>query len=687
MSAAIIWVLAVVGLVQAALATRAYLLEKREGLPRSSLRAGLSIVIALGIIGMGVFTQLSGGAAEKKPAPIAERDAKTQEKIDTLRKEIAGLTESLVKKQDELEALDPSQRVEPESIAPAQWPMMVAIALMLVGFGVLALGDLSTLIPRRKKAAAEAAPAEQVPGSPIAAEKPEPADLPTLAAHVHAGRWKKALACAAKINAEGLHKLEVLDFLYLRAFASVMAVAAAEEGATVTHQDRTDKLAAAAKDLERLLELAPHMAEARWLSGYVKARAADWQGALDTMRAAREELAPGMERGGLAPTRGVDDAVPFAENESVCLLMLAEAKLASADNEGATRLFDEVTKIGVLAGQIPVAMVTHRILAVREHIKANKLTEAAEGIARIRQVEGLEEDAKRQASIACDVYDVAIQYKAGELDKTLVATKTFFSRWLPTQLPDVEDQVADEFLLPAIDKAKLQLPAELYRGLFFVEAVARVDLASRKGQPLSNEDVDAIATLLLRALQFQPRHRESLAALGALYLAYRKDRTEKALAWLDAAITMGVRSPRARALLAEARRAELERKELLSMFRSASARFLSDPAVGVSVRKALIEELGRFDEFRPVVLDLQDSGALDAPPSGEVTVTALRERAAFVGGIASEVVRRSDPAAVGKLSEIHRELTALANNVDTSATRIAALERAVMEQLGRIVLR
>lgn len=123
------------------------------------------------------------------------------------------------------------------------------------------------------------------------------------------------------------------------------------------------------------------------------------------------------------------------------------------------------------------------------------------------------------------------------------------------------------------------------------------------------------------------------------------------------------------------------------MFRSASARFLSDPAVGIQVRKALIEELGRFDEFRPVVLDLQDSGALEAPPVGEITVTALRERAAFVGGIASEVVRRADPAAVGKLSEIHRELTALANNVDTSATRIAALERAVMEQLGRIVLR
>ena len=101
----------------------------------------------------------------------------------------------------------------------------------------------------------------------------------------------------------------------------------------------------------------------------------------------------------------------------------------------------------------------------------------------------------------------------------------------------------------------------------------------------------------------------------------------------------------------------------------------------------MIEELGRFDEFRPIVLDLQSSGALDAPPSGDVTVTALRERAAFVGGVASEVVSRADPAAVRVLGELHRELAALVANVDTSATRIAALARAVMAQRGRIVLR
>ncbi len=677
MSTIIIWILAVVGLVPAIVATRAYLLEKREGLPRSTLRFGVSLVMALGLFGVAAYAQFAGTPKAPEAAKPIEHDAATKEKIELLKKEVARLSEELGKRTAELEKLDPT--IIPPAVQEApQWPLMVAFSLVLFAFGALALGDLSTLLPKKRKKAEDAtaeAAAEQVPGQPTQLDKPLPATMANLTAHATAGRYKAGLAMAAKMSIEQLHKLEQLDFLYLRAYCALMAVAKPEGDAAMGSAERTEKLGAAQKDLESLLGLAPHMAEAKYLLGIVKARANDWQGALDTLRDANTADIANIEQ------------IPVKENESACLLALAEQKLAAADNEGATRMFDEVTKIGVLAGQIPVAMVTHRILAVREAIKQNKLTEAADGIARIREVTGLEEEAQKASGAACDVYDVAIQYKAGELDKTLAATRAFFARWLPAQLPDVEDQVADEFLLPAIDKAKLLLPADLYRALFFLEAVIRIDLASRKGAALSTDEVDVLATLLLRALQFQPRHRESLAALGALYLAYKKERTEKALAWLDAAITMGVRSPRARALLAEARRAEQERKELLSMFRSASARFLSDPAVGIQVRKALIEELGRFDEFRPVVLDLQDSGALEAPPVGEITVTALRERAAFVGGIASEVVRRADPAAVGKLSEIHRELTALANNVDTSATRIAALERAVMEQLGRIVLR
>ena len=122
------------------------------------------------------------------------------------------------------------------------------------------------------------------------------------------------------------------------------------------------------------------------------------------------------------------------------------------------------------------------------------------------------------------------------------------------------------------------------------------------------------------------------------------------------------------------------------MFRAASAQYLADPAVATAVRAALIEELGRFEEFRPVVLELHATGALDTA-SAPASVDALRERATFVNGVALEVVSRSDATAGRELADLHRELSSLISNVDTSATRIAALERAVMERLGRIVLR
>ncbi len=662
MSSILVWGLVVVAVAQAALATRAYLVERREGLPRSSARFAGSAGIAVVVIGLALFNTMRSTAPAAPPAPETVTDPATLKTIAADKAKIKELTEQLDKVSAELAKLEPSSAPPPEPTTPSPWPVVIAALLVVAGFMVLALGDLSTLIPRRRKKVAEAAKSDDPEAAPG-----ELSDVPTLAQHAHAGRWKAGLACANRINIEQLHKLEALDYLYLRAFCGVMTVAAPEGDPPA---DKKERLASATSDLARLLELAPNMAEARWLAGYVHATAAEWQPALDDLRAARGEL----------------EDIGFDHAESVCLLMLAEAKLGAADSEGATKLFDEVTKLGALAAQIPVALVTHRILMVREHIRGGRFVEAGEGIALIQKHTDLDEAGQRAIAIACAVYGVAVKYRSGELQPALDAARELLAQWSPAKLPDVDDQVADEFLLPALDVKSLPLPADLYRGVFFLEAVVQVELASRRGT-LTDDQVNAIATSLLRALQFQPRHRESLAALAALYLSYRKERSEKAIAWLDAAITMGVRSAKARGLLAEVRRAELERKDLLAMFRSAAARFLSDPAVGQQVRRALIEELGRFDEFRPVVLDLQDSGALDSSAAGEITISALRERAEFVQGVAAEVVRRSDPAAAQKLSELHRELASLAANVDSSATRIATLERSVMEQLGRIVLR
>jgi hypothetical protein len=718
-----LWVLAAAGMIPALAAVRAYLIERREGLACSKARvlgapaAALALVALAWGMRQGDDAPVSGGAvsvveprpsAPASPPPRVPPDpavAALRDQLAALRSSRDQLNARIASVEAQLEHLAPAKSSEagggppgdeagppddkpgppggkarpgeqpprplggkarpgeepqrPGAGAPPVWPAYVAIALLLAACALLLVGDLSTLLPGRR-----AVRAPQDDGV-------EPPGVWQLADHARAGRWKDGLATAAALQIEQLPKLEVLDLLFLRALCNTML--ACDPGASAAPMSRDARraaLAAAGDDLARLLELAPHMAEALWLQGYVDARQGRWQPALDRFRRARPDL----------------EDLAFDRCESVCLLELGEQRMAAADNDGADRLFDEVTRLGVLADHIPVVMVRHRILSAREAIRAGNLAEAAHAIERIRQVDRLAADARHQADAVCDVHELVIRHRSGQLGEALDATVALLARWQPEKLPAIEDQIADEFLHPAIDRAALRVPAELYRALYFREAVLRIELAGRRGRPLAAEAIDAIAAALLRALQFEPRHRDALAALAALYLAYRKDRTERALGWLDAAIALGVRSRRARTLLLEARRAETDRKELLDMFRSASARFLSDPALGAQVRGALIEELGRFNEFRPVILELQDGGTLDLAP-GELTISALHDRAAFVAGVAARATRHGHGDAAQALHELHRELDDLTVNVDASATRIGAIERAIMEQVGQLVLR
>lgn len=687
----VLWVFAAAGSILALAAVRACAIERREGLRQSKLRAFGAPVLALALIALAWSERAADEPAvpaaptgpqdvhsppPASPAPKSEfAPSATLKALQTQLAEREGARDRLKAEIDQLQAKiaeltlkspappkplsQPAPPIADAPSKPAAWPPYVAFAALVAVCVLLLLGDLSTLLPRRRRAEVPQASGE------------EPATVAQLASHARMGRWTAGLGIAARIQFEQLTKLEVLDCLFLRALCNTMVACAPDREAKPSRAVCDEKLAAASEDLVRLLELAPHMAEAIWLHGYVKAQAGAWQPALELFRTARPTL----------------DGLAFDHHESICLLHLAEDHMTRADNDGAARLFDEVAKLGVLASHVPIVMVTHRILTVRGDIKAGRISEASDGIDRIRQVEGLDDDAQRAVAAACDVYEVAIRYRAGKLAEALEANVTLLARWQPDKLPAVEDQVADEFLHPAVDRAALRIPAELYRALYFLEAVLRLELAARQRRELEPETVDVIAIALLRALQFEPRQRDALAALAALYLAYRPERSDRALGWLDAALMLGVRSRRARTLLVDARRAETQRKELLAMFRSASAHFLSDPALGLQVRRALIEELGRFDEFRPVVLDLQERGALTTPSSGEMTIGGVHERAAFVAHVAAELTRHMTGGAAVALVELHRELGALAAHVDTSAKRIGVIEHAIMEQLGRVVLR
>ncbi len=100
---------------------------------------------------------------------------------------------------------------------------------------------------------------------------------------------------------------------------------------------------------------------------------------------------------------------------------------------------------------------------------------------------------------------------------------------------------------------------------------------------------------------------------------------------------MGAEGQIARRLLEQARALDEEHREAMEWFRSASARFLHDPTVASRVPPALIEELGRFQEFQPLLLDLETSPELEPR---EPTLRLLRERAGYLEKMVADLAAR-----------------------------------------------
>jgi hypothetical protein len=273
----------------------------------------------------------------------------------------------------------------------------------------------------------------------------------------------------------------------------------------------------------------------------------------------------------------------------------------------------------------------------------------------------------------------------------LIAAKlpALLESWQPANLPEPDEQAADEYLFAAVDSATLDPPAQLFRALYFLVAVAETQLitglrTAARPAALREDEVLRIARPLFRALQFEPRHREALAALGVLFYLCKPGSREKALEWLDAAVAMGTSSKSARRLLDVNRDRAAARESLLDGFRAASARFLGDPMVDPKVRAALLEELGRFQGFLPVLTDLEPQSEIgyESP-----TLAALNERMSYIRDVAADAQRHLPDDTARSLVAIRDEFDALVTSIAQGTSRISELERRVMAEVGRKVLR
>lgn len=641
--------LAITGL-QLALALAALVVELRDGLKPSWTRAGaVALVFAVAVV---VAMRARGvPVVELPPVVVAPGEDPAQAKeIEALRESVRQAQETFAKKSAELAELT-------EDHAPPD-PVNVVTLLGLLAAaglgGLLKLGDARTLLlgwrlPQKGEKDRRAQSLEE---------------LDRLADAASEGRFQDGLGLASQVDAALLKQKDQSDLTLLRALCAFHV--ASKRSSVAARKEVLEKPVA---ELRALVERAPRLHAA----GYLLAMGDVLLGEHGQALAGLRSVERGLSRLEL----------PFAENQSYCLLALAQERLAQGDTEAAGKYFAEATALGKLTDRIPILLVEGQVQGLRRSIAANHLEEAKKGVEALRKVEGLPQDQARILETVGDAFEVLIAFKQADDARALELVQGLLARIVPADLPPATDEAADEYLEPAVKVSALLFPPELYRAMYFMEAVVRVRLAAARRRPLTQAEAEEIALPLLRALQFEPRHREALAALGALAYWCIPGKRTKGLEWLEAAVSLGTRSPTALRLVDQERAREEHRQDLMHHFIGVSGRFLSDSTVTSQIRRALLEELGRFQDFAPVLLEIDQmvESEQQAP-----TVQSLGERSRYLETLLEDALGHQDLNLADQLSPLREEYRRCLEALEGAAARITQLDRRVLSDLGKLIL-
>jgi tetratricopeptide (TPR) repeat protein len=667
-----LWLMMAATVVMVVLSARALRLERREGLVSSQRRLiAVSLVcaaVALFVVSatLAAVFPPRDSAAVNQASPVEPADPVVAAQRKALEKRKLEMFEELDRLNAEIARLSPVEEPPADAATTRTWRIFdvgplahffVPILVVLGTIALVALGDPSTLL--RTGRAGEH-------GETDSEKKQALTELDRLSHLADTGQFAAGLQVAGAVDVGLLDKLDRLDWAYLKSYCAVQKAASAQ----TEDQEQRALLETAVHDLDTLLEQAPNRGEAVYLGAMAHGLLGARRKSLDAFEKAASLLEDHASK------------LPFAHNESVCLLGLAEEALGHGDAEGAAMLFDQVTKRGELVDQIPTSLVKVRILNVRRSLQDGNHEEAARGIEAVRKVEGLDVEQRRGIETITDALETLIAAREGDPPAILRHTEGFLARHLPTDLPEPDEEIVEEYLESPVAGITLRLSPQVFRAFLFLQAEARSKIAAKEGTTLTEAQVGQITRPLFRALQFELRQRDVLATLGGLYYWFVADGRKKAIQWLEAAIAMGVEGRIARRLLAEAQTVEMEHREALECFRSASVRFLDDPTIARSVRQALIEELGRFQEFQPLLLDIE---SVVEPTPREPTVRLLRERAGYLEKTVADLAKRKSDSVGPRLYELLQSYQQLISGLDDSTGRMGEIERKLVQELGRIV--
>ena len=678
-----LWVaVALVG-VQVLIALRARRVEREHGLHRSNRRLTASAVVFAVVAGLAGYATLgSFGVFSKsetaKPAPATTPGTETPgtpapptaAELAELEKQKKELEDKLAAVRSRIEASrgktsagesrdGDTTATKQRDAAPFEIPTLVVVGVVggvFVGLILLLfLGDpevIRLLLFGKLKDEGE-----------LRLRALGNLDALTVAADT--GEFREGLTRADATDDHLLDKFERMDWMFLRSYCAVQLGMAA----TTPEVEQKLLLREAIRSLTTLLEEAPNHGEAAYL--------------LATAHGFLREPVPALERFAQAETHIPGTGLSLGHNKSVCLLQLAEEKLATGDTDESGKLFDQVSKLGVLADRIPTTLIRVRLIGVRRNLQNNQIAEAEAGIATVRGLEGLDADLKKNVEAVCDALQTLASVRRGDDAIVLRQIDAFLAKHLPAGLPAPSEEIADEYLEAPAAGFDLRLAPQVFAAFLFLKAAALTRAAVKPGTPPDATQVAQITRPLFVALQFELRQRDILATVGGIYYWFVPEKRRKAVKWLEAAVTMGVESRVAHRLLDRDRRIAAENQEALEWFRSTTGRFLQDPTVTAHVRQALVEELGRFQGFQPLLLELDRQADLEPQ---EPTLRLIRERAGYLQQMVAEFATRKPAAAQAEFDQLRQEYMRLIAALDASSGRMAEIERRMVQEIGRTVL-
>ncbi|WP_210489345.1 SEL1-like repeat protein [Rufibacter aurantiacus] len=666
-----------------------FLVERKEGLRISINRLYATLICSVLLGAVAVFSlrgeskniikPLPAVLSQPKQTPQLKRlSLKEQQSISNLKLEIRNLLRQKSNIEDKITNIqndiskiqnirsgeNTSSKIPAKVPTTTSWPTLICIGLLISQLVFIIFADdprtlLSVWQWSRNKNSQQGIQYED------SLKK-----LNQLAEEVQMERYEVGLALAEDIGPYLLSTLEQVDLYYLKSFCIIQILLnrCTTEGSGFPTLNDKKLMAESEKSLNTLLSLAPRLSEAEYLSALLEMLQENYKEAILKFDNAHKTIS--------------NKDADFDNFISTCCLYLAAQLLAEGQSESADHLFKRVISMGVAADRVPAILLENRLLQVSQYYKSGEYAAAHQALEAIDQVTELTKEQQQSVNLLTSTFNALILNAENKHANALAAISSFLTKYTPKNLPEPDDYAADELLFPIVNNEELPFEAEIFRGLYFFEAILKVQLL--QVWPPNQEQIMSVSQSLLRALQFSPRHREVLAALGIFYFYGKTDKKNKALEWLEAAISMGVFHPFVGQLVEKEKGKEDKRSKLLDKFLSLSLERLSSRDIAENMRKALLDEWGQFKDFHPVLQEIKENTKMNFAP---ITFQAVLNRAKYIQEFATEISNSDIGDSSSQLNQAKDRYERLTNSFQRQMLELTEIEKLILQEIGKQVLR